>query len=435
MNEKFRSTRGKIRLTILSNIQRQNVRGECPIYAVYSLRENRFRYFTGKYVKERYWDFKNERIKPQVEGATKDNEFISKIKRQLVDVVDKALTTTPPINPTADYIKSELFKHDPVVSGKTVLDYFKEWININRTKDSPETIKGYNSTFKHFEDFTISTGFSFTFANIGGEFYDKFTTYYRSKLTTKGTNYSENTIGKWIKIIKRFLNWATKNGYNSYDSYKDFKVTDNATDFEYLTQDEYLKLYNLDLSMYEHYDKVRDVFCLGCNTGLRFGDLMNLKWPNIFKSEMEIRIIPQKTGKKDSSLLRIPITPETLQIIEKYKDCKRPLPDISNQKANLYIKEVLQMANINTPCNVVKFIGNRRVEKTVPKYERIGMHISRKTFIIHCLECGMERETVMSISNHNNDASFKRYVQISSQQRNKEMKKLIEMRRSNLKIV
>jgi len=436
MNNKTRATRGKVRLTILSNEQRQNKKGESPIYVVYTLRDKRFRYLTGKYVKARFWDFKNERIKPQVEDSTTDNETISKIKKQLVNVIDSALTQIPRINPTIDYIKNEMSKQDLTITGKTVLEYFLEWKSMCATKDSPETIKGYKTTYNHLVTFSSSTNYSLTFDNINGEFYDKFTTYFRSKLTKKETNYSENTIGKWIKIIKRFLNWSTRNGYNLYTGYKDFKVTDTTTDFEYITQDEYKKLIKLDLSLFEHYDKVRDIFCVGCNTGLRFGDLMNLKWDNIFfdEKEPEIRIIPLKTGKKDSRMLRIPLMPDTIKIFKKYDDQKKPLPQVTNQKANLYIKTICQMADINNSCNVVKFKGNKRIESSVPKYNRIGMHTVRRTYIIHCLESDMERETVMSITGHKNDATFKRYVQISSQQRNKEMQKLITMRGNHLSI-
>jgi hypothetical protein len=58
MNNKTRATRGKVRLTILSNEQRQNKKGESPIYVVYTLRDKRFRYLTGKYVKARFWDLR-----------------------------------------------------------------------------------------------------------------------------------------------------------------------------------------------------------------------------------------------------------------------------------------------------------------------------------------------------------------------------------------
>lgn len=435
MIKKTRVTHGKVRLTILSTERERNVKGESPIYVVYSLREKRYRYYTGKRVKKRYWDFKNERIKPQVEGATLDNEFLVKVKRQLTTVIDNALSNIPRINPTTDYIKSEMTKQGLSTTGKSVLEYYKEWIEINKFKDSPSTIKLYNSTYNHLETFVNNTNYTFTFENINGEFYDKFTTYYRKQQTKKEENYSENTIGKWIKIFKRFLNWTTKNGYNLYDNYKEFKVTDVANDFEYLTKDEYNKLCHLDLSLSEHYDKVRDIFCVGCDTGLRFSDLMNLKWANIYKDEMEIRIVPIKTGKKDNKQLVLSLLPNTLKILEKYKDYKRPLPDVTNQKANTYIKDILKKAKINTDCNVVKFINNQRIEKTVPKYELIKMHTSRKIFIIHCLESGMERETVMAMSNHKNDVAFKRYVQISSPQKRKEIQKLANMRGSNLKIV
>lgn len=428
MTKQLRATHGKVRLTILSTEREMNTKGESPIYVVYSLREKRYRYYTGKRVKKRYWDFKNERIKPQVEGATLDNEFLVKIKRQLTTIIDNAITKVPRINPTTEYIKSEIQKCNLPITGKSVLEYFNEWIESNKSKDSPSTITGYYATYKRFESFVNETNYLFTFENINIVFYDKFIAHYRKQLTPKGENYSENTIGKWIKIFKRFLKWSESRGYNLYNEYKDFKVIDSVNDFEFLTNEEYKKLCDLDLSLYPHYDKVRDIFCVGCETSFRFSDLMNLKWENIFKNEKVIRIVPIKTGKKDSKQQIVPLLETTQLIFDKYKNLSQPLPKITNQKANLYIKDILQMAKVNTACNVVKYKGNQRIEKTVPKYELIKMHTARKIYIIHCLESEIGRDTVMSLSNHKNDAVFKRYVQITTPQKQKEIKKLVEMR-------
>ncbi len=62
---------------------------------------------------------------------------------------------------------------------------------------------------------------------------------------------------------------------------------------------------------------------------------------------------------------------------------------------------------------------NRR-DSSASNSSELGCTQFVRTFIIHCLESGMERETIMSITGHKNDATFKRYVQISSLQRTME---------------
>ena len=91
-------------------------------------------------------------------------------------------------------------------------------------------------------------------------------------------------------------------------------------------------------------DRVRDLFLIGCCTGLRFSDLSLLSSDNIDNVESVITIKTVKTGRT----VVIPFGNAIVrQILQKYDNELPRVP--SNQKFNDYIKEIAKKAEINEP--------------------------------------------------------------------------------------
>jgi hypothetical protein len=65
-------------------------------------------------------------------------------------------------------------------------------------------------------------------------------------------------------------------------------VIREKTENIYLNDSELLALYNLDLSNSKRLDNVRDLFLIGCYTGLRFSDFSVLSKKNITEDYIEI---------------------------------------------------------------------------------------------------------------------------------------------------
>lgn len=97
------------------------------------------------------------------------------------------------------------------------------------------------------------------------------------------------------------------------------------------------------------------------------------------------------------------------------------MPIISGQKFNVYIKECCKIAGINTPTTISRFSGQKRIDKTVPKYELITSHTARKTFVTNSLILGMKEMVVRNITGHKKESSFKRYVKIAEDFKQQEM--------------
>ena len=74
----------------------------------------------------------------------------------------------------------------------------------------------------------------------------------------------------------------------------DFKILDEESDAIYVTNEEINRIYNLDLSSKPHLQKYRDLFIIGCLTGLRFSDFSQIKSQDIIDG-----MLYKKQGKSD----------------------------------------------------------------------------------------------------------------------------------------
>jgi integrase len=316
-------------------------------------------------------------------------------------------------------------------NGKTVKDESKDllfsfmdsYIEDHQAIREPGSLSVYRAVKAHLKAFENHTKIKVRFDTIDYSFFAKLQTFL---INHRGLN--NTTIAKVLSTLKTFLGYAKRNGIKVPDGYRDFTIKKEKLEVIALEQDEFDSLLNLDLSASRRLDQTRDVFCFSCATGLRYSDVAQLKSEHIHKDVITI------TVKKTKSELTVPLNSISAGILFKYKDQARPLPVISSQRLNDYIKELCEMAGIDKPQEIVRFRGATREVKVYPKYELIHFHTGRKTFCTLSLEKGMSAEEVMEISGHSDYKSFKRYVKVT------EKRKVVVMRAAwgevnNLKVV
>jgi integrase len=310
-------------------------------------------------------------------------------------------------------------------SSNVVFEFMDHYINEHKATREPGSLSVYKSVKRHLQDYCRHTGNKITFDNIDFAFFQSFqnflvtgqgTTIVKDK-KTKGDKIvprqplNNTTTAKALSTLKTFLGYAREHGYEVSDKYKTFKIRKQDLEVIALTNDEFETLYNLDLSDNLRLAQTRDVFCFSCATGLRYSDLNQLKREHLKDDEIIL------TVKKTKDLHRIPLSPYSKAILDKYTDQTRPLPMVSNQNMNLSVKELCKKAGIDEQIEIVRFIGAKRVSKTYPKYELIGVHNGRKTFATLSLEKGMSAEETMAIGGWKDYKSFKRYVKITEQRK------------------
>ena len=227
------------------------------------------------------------------------------------------------------------------------------------------------------------------------------------------TGLKNSTIEKKLKYIRWFMNWATDKGYNTNMAYKTYKATLKQTQKKiiYLSKEELAAVRSLELSpdqgMLSH---VRDIFLFCCFSGLRQSDAYNLRRSDIKNGFIEVTTV------KTADSITVELNKVTKGILDKYKDCVfydgRALPPISNQQMNKALKELCEMAGIDEEIRITSYKGNERIDEIYKKWELIGTHTGRRTFIVNALSMGIPPNVVMKWTGHSDYKSMKPYIDI-----------------------
>jgi integrase len=418
-------------------IEKKDKDGKAPVRLIYQVKGQRKYYNTGQKLLPESWDPKNQqatyidkktakKLHPAIdydllltdsEAATLNGKLQD--LQKLIDSIeqrfemDKIIYSAEMVIDKLNEIEKPKTKKE--APSNILFDFIDRYIQDHTKTREPGSLIVYRSLKNHLQAYQQETKKKIAFDKIDYSFFQSFQNFLigRTKMV-KGKTFpmlNNTTIAKQLSTVKTFLNYAKKQGINISDKYKDFKIKKDELEVIALTNEEFEKLFYFDLSTNKKLAQVRDIFCFACSTGLRYSDLDQLKRTHI--KEDEIRLTVKKTKEK----LSVPLTPYSIAILAKYEAQHRPLPMISNQKLNDYVKELCKFAGITEQVEIVRFWGIKREAITYPKYELIGVHTGRKTFATVSLEKGMSAEEVMAITGHKDYKSFQRYVKVTEQRK------------------
>lgn len=388
------------------NFNLRNPQSEKPtsILMRWSFDGQRLKYNTGEMVKPSDWNEKSQQVKRTVSGSLEINGLLDKCSDDLKRIYRTAKLNNEPVD--AEYLTIKL---DEIYKGRSTatdlfafIDGFIDSVKSLRTKS---TIDIYNNAKNHLKEYESYNSTKLSFDKITLDFYNQFSHYL---IANKG--FSTNTIAKIIKTLKTFMNEATERGLNKNLEFKSkrFKVITEETEAIYLNETELNLIHQLNLNSDERLERVRDLFLVGCYTGLRFSDLSQLKSENINGNIIKIRT--QKT----SELVVIPVSPQVQSILNKYNGS---LPNaISNQKTNDYLKEIGKLANLIEMVEITENKGQMRIKNFVPKHELITTHTARRSFATNLYLQGFPTISIMKITGHRTEKAFMRYLKISQEQ-------------------
>lgn len=392
--------------TINYYLDKPDRKNKRPIVLTYLLNGKKTRFYTKMKTTDKDWNKEKQRIKKNGEGESEINYQLA----EFIRIIERTERETRLGNGilSLENIKSKLF--ESIGEGNNQHSFFsiyEEYINTSKISKREATIKAYRSTLEKLKNFELFIKMPLNFTAINPLFYQQFTKYLMEEC-----NLVNNSVGKHIKVLKSFLAFATDHGYNTNYAFKKFKVLEEDADIIYLTEEELLKIYNFQ-NLPPRLEIVRDAFCLGCFTGLRFSDLSELRESNINDDYIEIRTV------KTKDFLRIPLNNYAKEILKKHGNNAPKM--ITNQKMNDYLKEIGQLAEIDQEIILTKYKGANKVETREPKYHFISTHTARRTFVTLSLEKGMRPEIVMSITGHKDYTTFKKYIKLTESVKQAEM--------------
>ncbi|WET03337.1 site-specific integrase [Flavobacterium sp. YJ01] len=333
------------------------------------------------------WDQKGERAVGTKEDAKSLNFFLDSLTIKINE------------------IKTEMMYSGKSISAEKIMDQIlgrtapkiKVLEEFQKHNDEMKALLGKGYAKGTLDRFTITknhlTAFiQFKFKNEDVEFADlnlEFVKDFEFYLRTV-RDCSNNTTLKYIANFKKIVIRAIDKELITKDPFKNFKGRKTKLVKKPLTTQE---LYELERHYFttDRLNVVRDVFVFQCYTGLAYIDAYQLKKTDI-KEGIDGNLWIMSERQKTNSTTNVPLLPQALKIIEKYKDHKlciqrgTVLPVSSNQKMNEYLKEIAILCgfpftlnthiarrtfgstvtlNNNVPINVVKeLLGHASVKQT-----------------------------------------------------------------------
>ena len=286
----------------------------------------------------------------------------------------------------------------------------------------------------HFKEFMEETGITYDFKDVDMDCYNRYMTWLihrdinpenketvdkdgnkvAPKVKKEEIHYSDNTIGGFIRKLKGVLRAADSRGYPVNPAYKSVEFKAQALDVDaiYLTREEIEKMEKVDLSKTENnksYELARDLFMIGVWTAQRVSDYNNLKPENIKVVNngdtpiTYISIHQQKTGRQ----VEIPCNAKVRAILEKYP---KGLPHLSDQKINMHIKDIGELAGIDDVVEIKSSRGGKVTKEYHKKYELICTHTARRTGATLMYLDGVAIYDIMKVTGHTSVTSLEKYI-------------------------
>ena len=272
---------------------------ETLVYLFYNYQYKRFKYSTGEKINPKYWNPNSQRAKEskQFREHPEFNSRLDNFERGIASAFRKLLNDG--VQPNNTILKKEL---EAVLSGNilqpnklNLFDFIERFIEESKLIKKEGTVKVYKTSFKYLQKFASHLRTNIDFESVTLDFYNQYIHF----LSTKH-NLSANTVGKHIKTLKTFMSEATERGLNDNYEFKKnkFKTLREEADTVYLSVEELNLIEKLDLSSTPRLERVKDLFLVGCYTGLRFSDFTQINPENIVESKSLMQVRTQKTGER-----------------------------------------------------------------------------------------------------------------------------------------
>lgn len=376
-------------------------------------RNEKLMYATTLKIEPLFWDEKKQRAKNSKYCINKDeiNAALTSIESKLNLFITDAATKGNPV--TKDELKNLLDIHfgKKIAAAYDFHSFFEEFIRLCDTRVSPhrggqtidyKTKREYARTYYYVQEYEKKRKIRLEFRSITQSFFNDFVAFLQE------LGLSTNTIWHKTVSLKAVMKAANEQELTNNTKYQLFKNVSEESQSVALSEDELDALARFDFSSSARLERTRDLFLVGCWTGLRFSDFTRIREENI-KDDM-ITIQQQKTNE----FVTIPLHPVFLRIWEKYNGI---LPaNISNQKFNDNLKDVCREAGLTE--HVLKSItkGGKKQTTVYEKWQLVSSHTARRSFATNLYKSGFPSISIMQITGHKTESSFLKYIKVTKEE-------------------
>ena len=387
--------------------------GIAPVYARVTVNGKRSEISLKRYQSVTSWDFKTKRARPRTPNAPALNVYLDQVYAELLACQKQLLSEFKLI--TSQAIKARYLGEDE--QEKTLMELVDYHNTTMKTVLKFGTLKNYYTTERYLKRFLKAEIKSTDkyLKQLSYSFIIDFEQYLRKGPSiNKGQPLNNNGVMKHLERLKKLMNLALQLEWIEKDPFVRFKLKFTKHQRDYLSGLE-LQIFEMGALKAEHHKKTRDVFVFSCYTGLSYTDVKSLTDNNIVRGiDGDYWIFTQR--EKTEQPVKIPLLDKALDIIKKYdndeKNNERLLPVFSNQKINVYLKEITTQFEI---------------------FKNITFHSARHTFATTVtLSNGVPIETVSKMLGHSKLSTTQVYARVVEEKVSFDMKSLRNKLNDNL---
>lgn len=392
--------------------------------------------YTGVSIETEHWDKKKCFVRPYVGKTTTTRvlRILKELEISILDLIDQYKHGRPRLTfveleeklqelVESPYNKYNKEKKKSVVTKESFNDFFKQFysdcvngirLTPKRQRLKPTALSSYVNSKKMFDKFQKDQGYEIALSDFKQEHIDAFGDFMINEMEV-----AMNTHSKAMMEIMQVIKYAVKLKKlpASRLSELEFDTRREETDSIYLKESEVLEL--LEVKEFEDpmHEIVRDVFVIGCFTGMRFSDYTTIDTAAI--RENRLSFIQKKTGDR----VTLPIHPIVNQILNKYN---YQLPEVpTNNIFNQILKQIgAKMSSLQVMFTKQVTYKRERQQIVKKKYEFLQTHTARRSFCSNEYLKGTDLLVIMAISGHKSHKSFMRYIKVSGDEFAEKLEKI-----------
>ena len=257
---------------------------------------------------------------------------------------------------------------------------------------APDTVLRYETCLRLIEEFMRNTykKEDCYLEEVTKQFVEEFEFYLKTVRKC-----CHNTTTKYLANFKKIVRIALANGWMKRDPFAQIRFHLDEVEREFLEKQELKTLLSKNISV-PRLAQIRDIFCFCCFTGLAFSDVKQLKSEHLV-TDINGMVWIRKTRQKTKNMCNIPLLDEAQKILDRYRDhpyCQTQgvlLPVCSNQKMNMYLKELADICGIR---------------------KNLSTHCARHTFATLTLASGATIDNVAKMLGHANVNMTRHYAKV-----------------------
>ncbi|QOW10275.1 site-specific integrase [Kaistella flava (ex Peng et al. 2021)] len=390
-------------LKFVLRLQKEDNTGHYPIY-IRVIKDRKTKFITtGVKLKVTEWDEENQRVKKNHQNSARINALLLK---KLSDASGMIADSERKTNNISARRLKEAIKGKPTVN---FFEYADTRLNKLALTHSISTCRNYKMDIKKFENYVNTRDLDFE--DITALLLSDYINYLR-----KVRGNSTNTIIGSLKALSHMFTSANNEDLipDTLFPFKKIRLKKERGTRTFLDNDQLEKLKNYKIEWAGKCGIFRDMFIFAVYAGgLRFSDVVSLKWSEYDLKEHRIT----KTIKKTNRQHQFKVASKASEIIAKYKK--------QNSNPEQFIFPVLEdvaffekskenkskeIARANSLCG----FHLRRLGKELKFPFSLTFHLSRHTFATNALRNGMRIEYVSKLMDHGDISTTQIYAKIIS---------------------